>query len=139
MRSGRIMLLLPDLSESEYQPLHGGLEVVGRQVRVNLRRLDAGVAEQFLDRVKVGAAHHQMAGEAVTQCVDRRALDPSASDELEEIMGQDIGIEGLALPVHEDKGTVSSRMVRQNFREPGSHWDMARFVVLGLPIALCLD
>jgi hypothetical protein len=40
---------MPRFGRSEHQPLYGGLEIVGRQVRIDLRGLDVGVAEKFLD------------------------------------------------------------------------------------------
>lgn len=39
------------------------------QVRVDLRRAEALMAEQFLDASQVGSVVEQMRGEAVTQCV----------------------------------------------------------------------
>ena len=44
-----------------------------RDVRVDLRRAQAGVAEQLLDDAQVGAALEQMAGERVSQRVWRRS------------------------------------------------------------------
>jgi hypothetical protein len=44
----------------------GLLQSLGRQVRVNLRRDEVGVAEQFLDAAQVGARVEQVSGVAVT-------------------------------------------------------------------------
>ena len=43
-------------------------------VRVNLRRADAGVAKQFLDHAQIGAVLEQVRGEAVTEHVWRDVL-----------------------------------------------------------------
>src|ERR671931_765620 len=48
--------------------------VVGRDVRVHLRRLDRGVAEHLLDASQVGAALDEMRGEGVPQGVRRHVL-----------------------------------------------------------------
>lgn len=52
---------------------------------VNLRRLDARMPEQLLDRVDVGPVHDEMAGERMTQGVERRALDAAVLQEFAEV------------------------------------------------------
>lgn len=49
-------------------------EPIGIDVRVNLRRRDVGMAQQFLDNTQIRAAADEVAGEAVAERVRRYAF-----------------------------------------------------------------
>ena len=52
----------------------------GIDAGIDLGRRQAGMAEQFLERAKIGAASQQMGSEAVAQCVRRGALAEAEAD-----------------------------------------------------------
>src|ERR671930_141741 len=96
--------------------------VVGRDVRVHLRRLDRGVAEHLLDASQVGAALDEMRGEGVPQGVRRHVLlDADAAgvvaDELEHGLPGDaaaaVGQEEHVAALHSPEVLAAALEVRQ--------------------------
>ena len=77
---------------------------------VDLRRRQAGVAEQFLERAQVGAARQQMGREAVAKRVRRQAVGqaeprPRAAHRA----AHEVGIERPALGADEQRHVARQR------------------------------
>jgi len=87
----------------------GFLHAAGRQVRVDLRRAQALVAEQLLHAAQVGAVVQQVRREAVTQ---RVRADPGIEAGLHEVFvelaAHRAGAERFAVLVEEDASLVGA-------------------------------
>ena len=99
------------------------LEIARADVRVDLRRDEAFVAEEFLHAADVGAAVEQMRGEAVAERVGRSPLVEAG---FAEVFFQHPGHAARRQPraefVGEDRRLAARRHLRREraLREPGS-------------------
>ena len=91
----------------------GRAEPGRRDVRVDLRRREALVAEQLLDDAQVGAAVEQVGRERVAERVRRDAVrQPGPATEQVEAVAQPADAERAAAVVQEDLGRASPRRRR---------------------------
>ena len=54
-------------------------QLIGDDMRIDLRRRDVGVAQQQLHRAQIGAARQQVRRKSMAQCVRRHTLEGNAS------------------------------------------------------------
>src|SRR5207244_286517 len=99
-------------------------QVLGRDVGVALRRRQARVSEQLLDRAQVGAAVEQMGGEGVAERVRAHpAENPALDDPLREELADGARGEPAALAeIQEERALVAAGETaeqRESRHEPG--------------------